>query len=298
MLACVAYAIGLTGILFAPLACLVSYAVATDLHSHIVLAPAVSGWLLWRDRERLRVPLRTSAAGAAICGVGGGVLLMLAAGVWGPELSGSDTHAVFAGSYLALLVAGAFLFLGGGWMKEAAFPVCFLVFMIPLPEGAVDWMEHILMAASAEATNWLFELSGIPVIRTGQIFQLPGMTLEVAQQCSGIRSSWVLFITAVLASYLFLGTNWRRVLLVAAVIPLGILRNGLRVVVIGMLCVHKGPQMIDSWVHRQGGPLFFGLSLVPLFALLAWLRRNEQKAQGEAADRVGEKKKQAAPTRA
>jgi len=124
------------------------------------------------------------------------------------------------------------------------------------------------------------------------------MTLEVAQQCSGIRSSWVLFITAVLASYLFLGTNWRRVLLVAAVIPLGILRNGLRVVVIGMLCVHKGPQMIDSWVHRQGGPLFFGLSLVPLFALLAWLRRNEQKAQGEAADRVGEKKKQAAPTRA
>jgi exosortase/archaeosortase family protein len=65
--------------------------------------------------------------------------------------------------------------------------------------------------------------------------------------------------------------------LVAFVIPLGILRNGFRILVIGLLCVRVGPHMIDSDIHRRGGPLFFALSLVPLFLLLWWLRRQEQR---------------------
>ena len=115
-------------------------------------------------------------------------------------------------------------------------------------------------------------------MRHGTIFELPGIVLQVAQECSGIRSSWVLFITSLLASHLFLESPWRRFVLVAFVIPLGILRNGFRVFVIGMLCVHVGPHMIDSVIHHQGGPLFFALSLVPLFLLLWWLRRGEQRA--------------------
>jgi hypothetical protein len=66
---------------------------------------------------------------------------------------------------------------------------------------------------------------------------------------------------------------------VAFVIPLGILRNGFRVFVIGMLCVHVGPRMIDSVIHHRGGPLFFALSLVPLFLLLWWLRRGERRVE-------------------
>jgi hypothetical protein len=61
------------------------------------------------------------------------------------------------------------------------------------------------------------------------------------------------------------------------VIPLGILRNGFRVFVIGMLCVHVGPHMIEHVIHRRGGPVFFALSLLPLFALLWWLRRWERR---------------------
>ena len=112
------------------------------------------------------------------------------------------------------------------------------------------------------------------------VFQLPGIVIEVAQECSGIRSSWVLFITSVLASYLFLKSPWRRFILVAFVIPLGIVRNGFRILVIGLLCVHLGPQMIHSIIHKQGGPLFFALSLIPLFLLLWWLRRGESREQG------------------
>jgi len=114
-------------------------------------------------------------------------------------------------------------------------------------------------------------------VRHGTLFELPGIVLRVAQECSGIRSSWVLFITSLLASHVFLRTRWRSVVLVAFVIPLGILRNGFRILVIGLLCVHVGPHMIDSTIHHQGGPLFFALSLVPLSLLLWWLRRQEQR---------------------
>ena len=99
----------------------------------------------------------------------------------------------------------------------------------------------------------------------GLIFQLPNITIEVAQECSGIRSSWVLLMTSILAANLFLKTSWRRFALVAFVIPLAILRNGFRILVIGLLCVNIGPQMIHSVIHRRGGPLFFALSLIPLF---------------------------------
>jgi len=115
------------------------------------------------------------------------------------------------------------------------------------------------------------------MVREGMVFELPGIAIQVARECSGIHSSWVLFITGLLASHLFLRTRWRKIVLVAFVIPLGILRNGFRIFVIGMLCVHIGPYMIGSVIHRQGGPFFFALSLVPLFLLLLWLRRRERR---------------------
>jgi exosortase/archaeosortase family protein len=132
-----------------------------------------------------------------------------------------------------------------------------------------------------------FAIAGTPLVRQGTIFELPGIVLEVAQECSGIRSSWVLFITSVLAANLFLESPWRRFVLVAFVVPLGILRNGFRVFVIGMLCVHIGPHMVDSVIHRQGGPFFFALSLVPLFFLLWWLRRGERRGASPGAEALG-----------
>jgi exosortase/archaeosortase family protein len=87
----------------------------------------------------------------------------------------------------------------------------------------------------------------------------------------------VLFITSVLASNLFLQTTWRRIALVAFVIPLAIVRNGFRILVIGLLCVHVGPHMADSFIHQRGGPIFFALSLIPLSFLLFWLRRHDKR---------------------
>jgi exosortase/archaeosortase family protein len=80
---------------------------------------------------------------------------------------------------------------------------------------------------------------------------------------------------------MFLRTTWRRVLLVLAVIPLGLLRNAVRILVISLLCVHIGPHMINSVIHRRGGPFFFAVSLVPLFAMLWLFRRQELEARND-----------------
>jgi exosortase C (VPDSG-CTERM-specific) len=160
-------------------------------------------------------------------------------------------------------------------MRAAAFPLAYLIFMVPMPGAMAEALETASKYASAEVANVLFHVTGTPFVRGGLIFQLPNITIEVAQECSGIRSSWVLLMTSILAANLFLKTPWRRVVLVAFVIPLGILRNGFRIVVIGLLCVNLGPQMIHSVIHRRGGPVFFVLSLVPFLLLLWWLRRGE-----------------------
>jgi exosortase C (VPDSG-CTERM-specific) len=205
------------------------------------------------------------------------------------HLSGNDYLALMVFSFVCFLVAGGFVFLGRKWMAAVAFPVAFLFFMVPLPDGVVVRLVTASKLASAEAANMIFHISGNPVFRNGTVFQLPGMVVEVAQECSGIRSSLVPFISGLLVSHLLLGSPWRRALLVVVVIPLGILRNGLRILVISLLCVHVGPHMIHSYIHRRGGPtggpIFFVLSLIPLFLLLWWLRREEAaKRRPESAE--------------
>ena len=272
----VGYLVVLTLAFIQPLTRLASFAAGSDLNSHILLVPFITGYLLYIQRGRGPVAYRSSISGTAT--TGGIGLALLASGIaWRGSLSVNDGLALAALAFVSFVVAGGFLFLGARWMAASAFPVAFLIFMVPLPDAAVKWLENASMLASAEAAALFFNAAGTPMVRHGTVFELQGIALQVARECSGIRSSWVLFIAGLLASHLFLRTRWRRIVLVAFVIPLGILRNGFRVFVIGLLCVHIGPYMIDSMIHRQGGPFFFALSLVPLYLLMWWLRRQEQR---------------------
>jgi exosortase C (VPDSG-CTERM-specific) len=257
------------------LARLIEYADQSSLSSYIPLIPFVAGYLLFDRRKTLPTAFRSSIAGSLIlCGVG--ALAWLAATRWNGRLSVNDFLGLMALAYVSVIAAGGFLFLGSRWMAAAAFPIAFLIFMVPLPDAAVYWIERGSVLASADVSAMFFRMTGTPLLRDGTIFGLPGIVLQIAQECSGIHSSWVLFITSLVASQLFLTSPWRRILLVAFVFPLAIVRNSIRIVVIGLLCVHVGPHMIDSYIHRQGGPIFFALSLGPLFLWLAWLRRQER----------------------
>ena len=256
---------------------LTQYALAEGLHSHVLLIPFVSWYLIHLDRHRWPTAGPGSPVAALLLAVPGAALLAFALlhRTGAGALSHNDFLAAATGSFLCFLWAGGFLLLGNLRMGAVAFPAAFLIFMIPLPDAAVNAIEHTLVAATSEVVDFFFLLTGVSFLRDGNLFQIATISLEVAQECSGIRSSWVLFITSLLASYLFLRNPWHRTLIVALVIPLGILRNGFRILVLAQLCIHRGPHMIDSDLHHKGGPIFFALSLIPLFLLLWWFRRME-----------------------
>src|SRR5437868_3783236 len=282
------YLVILCGAFALPLREFATYTRHSDVHSYVLLIPFVTAYLIYIRWRQLSCEL-SSAWGYALLltGTGTGALL---ASLHFTELGQNDYMTLFSLSFVCFVIAGAFLFLGGKWAYSAMFPLFFLAFMIPLPEAAVDSLENASKEASAEVANWLFLISGTPALRTGTVFQLPGITITVAKECSGIRSSLVLLITSILATNMFLRTTWRRALLVFAVIPLGLLRNGVRILTISLLCVHIGPQMINSVIHRRGGPFFFAASLIPLFLFLWWLRRGEVAQRGRKTNLDAEAK--------
>jgi exosortase C (VPDSG-CTERM-specific) len=277
----VCFAIVLLVVFARHLLMLISYVAGSQLHSYILLVPFVSAYLLYLRRDQLPKSYGTDLPLTIVSLTAGVGLLAL---TYSLEFAGrapanSDRIVLLTLSFLCCLAAGGFFFFGRAWMRAAAFPLAYLIFMVPMPDAMRDALETASKSAAAEVANLLFHLSGTPFLRAGAIFQLPNITIEVAQECSGIRSSWVLFMTSILAANLFLKTRWRRFALVAFVIPLGILRNGFRILVIGLLCVNVGPQMIHSLIHRRGGPLFFMLSLIPFFLVLWWLRKGDARTQ-------------------
>ncbi len=253
---------------------LVRFALGSDLYSHIVLIPAVTVGLIWMRRRTSPSPEGRSTGAALICGALAAASLAYAF-LAHPSPVLEPHHRltwVIAGYVLAVAAAG-FWSLGGRFMRAHAAAIGFLVFMIPMPGWLERATEIALQHASAEATHVLFALANIPFLRDGQVFRLPSITMEIAQECSGIHSSLVLFITSIVAGQMFLRPGWPRWVLTLAVIPLAIVRNGFRVFTLGVLCEEIGPHMIHHWIHHRGGPVFFALSLIPFFLLLLVLAR-------------------------
>jgi len=274
-----AVVLALAGCFGVPLYDLVRYAAPSELYSHILLIPFISLYLIWLRRGKLALdsaPARRLAWFPAVTGLAalGGFWLGVSCG-WRPAMV--DYLAWMTFSFLAFLVGAGFLLLGLETLRRIAFPLAFLAFMIPFPTVVRGWIDTFFQYGSAEAARACFWAAGMPVEQQGLVFQLPGTALQIAEECSGIHSSLVLFITSLLAGHLLLRSASRRALLALAVVPLALLRNGFRVFVIGELCVNISPRMIDSPIHHQGGPLFFVLSLVPFSLLLFFLRRCESR---------------------
>jgi exosortase C (VPDSG-CTERM-specific) len=267
------------------------FAITDDLYSYIPLMPAVSAYLAWILKPEIprhspparKLAIFFLAAGAAALT---GYFLLAHTAALAPIPNGLALSTL---AWLLCLAGAGCWFLGGAAMRSLAFPFALLLFMIPLPVGLRNVIETGLQHGSALAADWMFVLAGTPVCRTGLVFALPGFNMEVAPECSGIHSTWVLFITSLVAGRMILRRPFNRVVLCLAVIPLALLRNGFRVFVIGELCVHVSPRMIDSPIHRHGGPLFFMLSLVPFFLLVYFLRKSERRGVAAATMKKSEK---------
>jgi exosortase C (VPDSG-CTERM-specific) len=254
----------------------------SQLNSYILIIPFISLYLVWTGRKQ---PETTAAAGATVTSSPALAVIPLALGLvtlnrwWeaSPSMPENDRVALSIFSFICFLWAGALFVLGIRFLKPFLFAAAFLVFMAPLPSIGRHGLEFFFQHTSAHAAAVLFDISGTTYNREGLIFRLPGLfPLEVAEECSGIRSSLILFITSLIAGHMFLKSPYKKLILTVFVIPLAIVRNGFRIFTIAMLCVHVDPSMIDSWIHKRGGPVFFALSLIPFFLLLVWLRRKER----------------------
>jgi exosortase C (VPDSG-CTERM-specific) len=273
---------GLLAVCFGlPLLQLISFAANSELFSCILLVPFISGYLIWTMRKTLNLQEVRPCWPGAVAGwmAGGAIIAVYWLGRrdgWTPQTQ--DYLTLMTLAFLCCFWGACLAMLGSKVLGQILFPLAFLLFAVPMP---TSWLAHIdtfFQYTSAATAVGFFKVAGEPIFRDGLILHLTGdFSLRVAPECSGIHSTLVLLLTSFLAGYLFLPRYWSRTVLVLAVIPLAILRNGFRIFVVGWLCVHIGPEMIDSPVHRKGGPLFFALALIPFFLLLVFLRKRDTR---------------------
>jgi exosortase len=251
-----------------PLLTLVKAGKPADYYSHIPFVPVISAFVLFKRRNSLfDGDPRALLPGLSTMILGLGLVIVDSLGTFGPiaqaELRAGGGILFLWGAYLALFGTRAF--------GKALFPLLFLLFVIPLP---LSWIDHIvssLVMASTGITNLIFRGLEVPFVQEGSIFRLPGFDIEVARECSGIRSSLALLITSVLAGQIFLSRRWKKTLLALAVFPVTVLKNAVRIVTLYLLSYFVDMRIIEGgFLHRSGGFVFFGLGSVLLTCVL-WL---------------------------
>jgi exosortase len=251
----------------------------SELYSHIPLIPFISVYFFLASRERFFAEIKWDFK------KGMPLLILAVLSLWvgmyyRSELGENDC--------LSLMMAGLFVWIVGSFLsifgvsstKRAVFPLFFLAFIVPIPTFILDPLVRFLQLGSAEAAYYIFKLTGIPIFRDGVLFSLPGLNVEVAEQCSGIRSSIALFITSIVAGKLFLEKGWSKVVLALSIFPIAMFKNGLRVVTLSLLAAYVNPKFITgSWLHKSGGIPFFAVALLFLLPVLWGLRKVEKRGQ-------------------
>lgn len=239
-------------------------------YSHISLVPFLSLYFIYLTQADISKSLRWSFGPGLAVMVTGGIVHLFAGLPTSEEMDGFAPHILA----MVLMVWGSFLLCYGVQSTRAAlFALGLLLLLIPMPSYVLSGIIGFLQRASAEASSILFSLLDVPVHRQQFTFALSNFTIEVAEECSGIRSALALLITSLIAGQLFLRSFWGKAVLMLIVVPLAIVKNAFRIVGLALLANYVDPRYItDSVLHRNGGIPLFLLALIILFAL-AWLLR-------------------------
>jgi exosortase len=227
--------------------------------SHGFLVPLFSAYLLWTKRDALRrMPLRPSWGGVYLIA---GAIVMLFLGIYGAELFLSRIS-------LVMLLGGiVWTFAGRSILREVRFPLLVLLLAIPLPAVIYNQITFPLQIFASKLASATLPLFGVPVLRDGNIIQLPSMQLEVAEACSGIRSLMSLFTAAIFYGYFLERSPKRRVILALASIPIAVFANAARIVGTGLAVQYWDPDKALGFFHEFSGWLIFVVSLVCLYLL-------------------------------
>jgi exosortase len=268
----------LTGWLYAPIAWpLVRQCWQDPNYTYGLFVPAFSLLLLWEDRQRLaELPLRPAWTGLGIV-----VLALLAL-----LLGMASSEFFLPRASLLLLIVGMIVFLAG-WrhLAAVAFPLGFLVLMLP-SETIASQLTFPLQILSSKLATLLLMGVGVPAVREGNIILLQAARLGVTEACSGIRFLFSLVALSVIYGYLVESRTSLRVALALAAVPISVLANALRIAATGFVVQHWGVDRAEGTLHLLSGWLVFLGSLAMLFAFHRLLRAvwsvsvDEQKQEG------------------
>lgn len=262
------FALSLSGpwVLLAALLVLLYHSIAVKLvtdwaelpdFSHGFLIPFFAAFLLWDKRVQLRnTAIAPSWGGLWLVALG---LFELLLGVFGADLFLQRTSFV-------LLAAGlVWTLLGRAMVSRVKFVLLVLLLAIPLPTILFNQITFPLQLLASRFASDLLPLAGVPVLREGNVIQLPAMQLEVAEACSGIRSLMSLFTVAVIYGYFLERTTWRRVALALASLPIAVAANVARIFGTGLCVQYWDPDKAMGFFHEFSGWLMFLVSLACLY---------------------------------
>ena len=264
------------------LSALIGFSFQQEHYSHIILVPLVGAALLFLERKQIFSHVETRwMPGFGLFAVG--ALCYWVGRRYFASSSENDQLSIAIFSVVVIWVGGFVLCYGLCAFRKGLFPVLFLFLMVPIPDFLLNQAISWLQSGSTEVSHAFFELMGVPVLRNGFIFSLPGVNIEVARECSGIRSSLALFITTLLAGHLFLRSTWTKAVLTFITLPMLVVKNGIRIVTVTMLSIYVDPGFLTGRLHQQGGILFFLLALVFLAPALRLLQTSERSRAGTFA---------------
>lgn len=232
--------------------------------SHGFLVAPFALFLLWDKRKVLRTtPIQQTWSGLWLVVAAIFVLFM---GVYGAELFLSRLS-------LVMLLAGITWTLGGrAMLREVRFAILVLLLAIPIPAVVFNQITFPLQLFASRMASSVLPLFGVPVLRDGNIIQLPSMQLEVAEACSGIRSLMSLFAVAIFYGYFLERVTWRRVVLALASIPIAVIANAARIVGTGLCVQYWNPDKAVGFFHEFSGWLMFLVSLTCLYLVHSLMR--------------------------
>jgi exosortase len=230
-------------------------------YSHGYLVAPLAAWFLWRRRGTLPwAQLAPSWAGLALIALAA-CLRLVAARFYFPELDGCS---------LPLWLAGVCWLLGGGALARWAAPaMAFLLFLVPLPASVETLLSQPLQALATSMSTWVLQCLGQPAISEGTTILLNDNILEVERACSGLRMFYgilALAVAYIIVSRARLGVS---VVLLAAVAPVAIAANVMRITFTGLLYDYVSSDAARHFSHDLAGVLMIVLA-VALFGCVLW----------------------------
>lgn len=248
-----------------------------DRYTHCLIMPAVVAVLVYMERRELRAAARPGRSWSAILTIVLGFSMGLVPTLRPVGTPDGALSLEIAGLIVALT---AIFVLELGWAnaRKVLFPLLLLWLTVPLPSAWLHIAEIELQNASADVAGVLFQRTGLPVFREGVFFTLPGLKIQVAEECSGIRSTTALFISVAIVSYLQLRTVGGRLLMLALAIPVGILKNGLRITTLAWLSVNVSVDYMHGRLHQYGGLPFTAIAVGILLPVLLTIGHVERLA--------------------